>query len=319
MPASAASLLLSALAALAPAAAAPAEPSRPAPPAALTRAASPTGPPARPPGSRGSSRAPPHGRRPARRARRACSRRSGAGPGGPSACSSSRPAATGCASCFPTGPTAAPRGSTRERVRLVRTSYRVEIDLSARRVTVLRAGRVVRRFRAVVGAPGTPTPRGRFAIYERARQPDPRGFLGPYALHLTAHSDVLDDYGGGPGRVAIHGRGGSSLRDPLGSAASHGCVRVDNAAVRYLARMLAPGVPVASRPRLPARWRSRTAHATTHKRARRASSPAGSNPAASTRNPRARRPRTTRSRSRRRTSPARCTWGTRSTGRSRTR
>ena len=34
----------------------------------------------------------------------------------------------------------------------------------------------------------------------------PSGFLGPWALHLTAHSDVLDDYGGGPGTVAIHGR-----------------------------------------------------------------------------------------------------------------
>jgi lipoprotein-anchoring transpeptidase ErfK/SrfK len=131
-----------------------------------------------------------------------------------------------------------------QRVRLVRTKYRVEIDLSARRVTLRRAGRVARRFRAVVGASATPTPRGTFALYERARQPDPRGFLGPYALHLTAHSRVLDDYGGGPGRIAIHGRGGSSLRDPLGSAASHGCVRVDNAAIRFLARVLAPGVPV---------------------------------------------------------------------------
>ena len=131
------------------------------------------------------------------------------------------------------------------RVRLSRTKHRVEIDLSERRVTVLRAGRVARRFRAVVGASATPTPRGLFAIYERARQPEPHRFLGPYALHLTAHSDVLDDYGGGPGRVALHGRDGSSLLDPLGAAASHGCVRVDNAAIRSLARLLRPGVPVA--------------------------------------------------------------------------
>ena len=135
-----------------------------------------------------------------------------------------------------------------QRVRLVRTRWRVEIDLSARRITLLRAGRPSRRFRAVVGAPGTPTPRGRFAIYERAAQPDPAGFLGPFALHLTAHSDVLDDYGGGPGRVAIHGRGGASLLDPLGSAASHGCVRVASAGIRYLARVLTPGVPVVISP-----------------------------------------------------------------------
>jgi hypothetical protein len=132
-----------------------------------------------------------------------------------------------------------------DRVRLVRTRWRVQIQLKARRVTLLRDGRPRHRFKAVVGAPSTPTPRGRFAIYETARQPDPDGFLGPVALHLTAHSDVLEDYGGGPGRVAIHGRGGSSLVDPLGSARSHGCVRVDNRAVRLLARVLAPGVPVA--------------------------------------------------------------------------
>ncbi|MDA0181219.1 L,D-transpeptidase [Solirubrobacter phytolaccae] len=131
------------------------------------------------------------------------------------------------------------------RVRLSRTRWRVEVDRSARLVRVLRGGRTVRRFRAVVGAPGTPTPVGRFAVAEFAREPDPDGFLGPYALHLTAHSEVLDDYGGGPGRVAIHGRGGASLADPLGSARSHGCVRVSNAAVRFLARRLVPGVPVA--------------------------------------------------------------------------
>ena len=130
------------------------------------------------------------------------------------------------------------------RVRLVRTPWRVRVSLAARRVTVLRHGRALRRFGAVVGAPATPTPRGRFAVYELARQPDPHGFLGPWALHLTAHSDVLDDYGGGPGRVAIHGRDGASLADPLGSAASHGCIRVADAEVRFLARVLAPGTPV---------------------------------------------------------------------------
>jgi hypothetical protein len=131
-----------------------------------------------------------------------------------------------------------------DRVVLRPTRWRVVINVRARRVTVLRDGRPVRRFAAVVGAPGTPTPRGRFAIYEIDRQPDPFGFLGPVALHLTAHSDVLDDYGGGPGRVALHGRGGASLLDPLGSAASHGCIRVDSREAAWLARKVQPGVPV---------------------------------------------------------------------------
>ena len=77
-----------------------------------------------------------------------------------------------------------------------------------------------------------------FAVYERARQPDPSAFIGPWALHLTAHSNVLRNYGGGPGRIAIHGRSGASLRDPLGSGRSHGCVRVANSDIRWLARKL---------------------------------------------------------------------------------
>ena len=63
-------------------------------------------------------------------------------------------------------------------------------------------------------------------------------------LHLTAHSNVLEDYGGDPGRVAIHGRGGASLRDPLGSARSHGCIRIDNRWIRWMARTLRPGTRV---------------------------------------------------------------------------
>jgi lipoprotein-anchoring transpeptidase ErfK/SrfK len=134
-----------------------------------------------------------------------------------------------------------------DRVVLSRTRWRVVVDVSDRTVSLLRAGRLVARVSAVVGAPGTPTPIGRFAIYEKARQPQPRGFLGPWALHLTAHSDVLDNYDGGPGRVAIHGRDGASLRDPLGSARSHGCVRVDDAFVSLLARRLPAGTPVTIR------------------------------------------------------------------------
>ena len=145
---------------------------------------------------------------------------------------------------LPTRPNGSSKWVNAERVRLVRTRWRVEVDRSARRLTLLRDGHARRTFDVVVGAPGTPTPTGRFAIYETARQPDPHGFLGPFALHLTGHSDVLDDFGGGPGRLAIHGRGGSSLADPLGSARSHGCIRIGNAAVRLLARVLAPGVPV---------------------------------------------------------------------------
>ncbi|HWK29243.1 MAG TPA: L,D-transpeptidase [Solirubrobacter sp.] len=129
-------------------------------------------------------------------------------------------------------------------VRLRHTDRWVRVRLKARTVSLYRGGRLALRTRAVIGAGATPTPRGLFAVLLAARQKAPRGFLGPWAIHLTAHSDVLDDYGGGQGRVAIHGRGAESLLDPLGSARSHGCVRVPNDAVSKLATALRPGTPV---------------------------------------------------------------------------
>ncbi|MFN8205225.1 MAG: L,D-transpeptidase [Solirubrobacteraceae bacterium] len=132
----------------------------------------------------------------------------------------------------------------RDRVRLLRLRTWISVSLRRRTVTLYRNGRRLARSRAVIGAPATPTPRGLAAVYERAAQRPADGFLGPWALHLTALSDVLDDYGGGPGRVAIHGRDGASLLDPLGSARSHGCIRISDRAVRRLARLAPPGTPV---------------------------------------------------------------------------
>jgi hypothetical protein len=132
-----------------------------------------------------------------------------------------------------------------DRTRITTTPWRIVISARSRTVAVRRAGKRVRRFSAVVGAPATPTPRGVFAISERIRQS--QGVLGPWALHLTAHSDVLEDFGGGKGRVAIHGRSGALLADPLGSARSHGCIRLDNDTVSWLAQRAIEGTPVVIR------------------------------------------------------------------------
>jgi hypothetical protein len=55
------------------------------------------------------------------------------------------------------------------------------------------------------------------------------------ALPLTAFSATLRRFGGGPGRVAIHGRGGASLNDPLESARSHDSIRIDNGPIAWIA------------------------------------------------------------------------------------
>jgi len=127
---------------------------------------------------------------------------------------------------------------------LSRTRWAVRVRLGERRLSVYSRGRLVRTVRVVVGAPATPTPRGTFAIYEVAPQRERRGFTGPWALNLTGFSTVLESFGSGPGRVAIHGRDGASLLDPLGTARSHGCVRIDNRMIDWMRQRLANGTPV---------------------------------------------------------------------------
>jgi lipoprotein-anchoring transpeptidase ErfK/SrfK len=124
------------------------------------------------------------------------------------------------------------------------TAYRIEISIGRRIVRLLHDGRVLHTYKSVVGRPGLATPRGLFAVSERVPQPDAGGFLGPWALILTAFSPNLMTFGGGPGQVAVHGRAGTSLVDPLGSARSHGCVRIANEAIRLLARVAREGTPV---------------------------------------------------------------------------
>jgi lipoprotein-anchoring transpeptidase ErfK/SrfK len=141
-----------------------------------------------------------------------------------------------------------PDGTTgwipRNNVDVMHTPYWVSVDTSTRTVTVDRDGKQLHRYLAVVGKPSTPTPDGLAAIYEKDPQSDPTAFLGPWALPLTILSDVLYNFGGGPGRVAIHGRDGASLLDPLGTDASHGCIRIDNDPVTWMAHHLPAGTPV---------------------------------------------------------------------------
>jgi lipoprotein-anchoring transpeptidase ErfK/SrfK len=128
--------------------------------------------------------------------------------------------------------------------KLTSTEWQISIDLSARRVTVYRDGRVERRFRAVVGNPSTPTPRGRFFV-EEAVALSAADAGGPFALATSARSDVLQEFNGGPGQIAIHGTNG--LYDALGTAASHGCIRLSTAAITWLARRIGSGVPLTVR------------------------------------------------------------------------
>jgi len=116
------------------------------------------------------------------------------------------------------------------------------MHLKRRELVLLRGDRPIRTFRAGMGRPGTPTPVGRFAIWDTwPTPPEWRGIYGSHIIALTAHSTVLTTFMGGDGRVAIHG-GGSIGR--VGRPSSNGCVIVAPDALAFLARSLPPGTSV---------------------------------------------------------------------------
>jgi lipoprotein-anchoring transpeptidase ErfK/SrfK len=121
------------------------------------------------------------------------------------------------------------------------TSLRVVIHLSSRRVLVYRDGRLIRTFSAVVGAPSTPTPSGHFFLEETVKL-SASTVGAPYALALSARSNVFQEFAGGPGQVAIHGT--DNVGGVLGTAVSHGCVRVASGTVAWLAVNMDPGAPI---------------------------------------------------------------------------
>jgi lipoprotein-anchoring transpeptidase ErfK/SrfK len=124
---------------------------------------------------------------------------------------------------------------------LTTTSWHLVVKTSKRRVLVYRRGRLVRSLAAIVGKPSTPTPHGQFFVEESVRMlPGSAG--GPFALASSARSNVLQEFEGGPGQIALHGL--ENLGGTPGTAVSHGCVRLTNPSIRWLAARITPGVPV---------------------------------------------------------------------------
>jgi hypothetical protein len=123
-------------------------------------------------------------------------------------------------------------------LRTVTTFLRV--DLRHRRATLYDDGRRIWRSPVGVGAPATPTPAGRFYVRQRLRGLAGNPMYGPWAFGTSAYSTALSDWPGG-GVVGIHG---TDRPDLIPGRPSHGCVRVPNAAIRRLARLMPIGTPV---------------------------------------------------------------------------
>jgi lipoprotein-anchoring transpeptidase ErfK/SrfK len=140
------------------------------------------------------------------------------------------------------GPTPPPMGwISAASTRTTATDWHIVVNRRARSVTVYSNGHQVRRYEAIVGKKSTPTPTGEFFVEENVRLPGGRPGA-PFALATSARSKVFQEFEGGPGQIALHGL--TNVGGTLGTAVSHGCVRLANRSISWLAARIKPGDPV---------------------------------------------------------------------------
>ncbi len=121
------------------------------------------------------------------------------------------------------------------------TRVRIEVDLSARRLALIDGGRVVRSARVSVGAAGSPTPTGRFAVTDKLAGSRFSATYGCCILALSGRQPNLPAGWQGGDRLAIHGAPAGS---PIGSPVSAGCLHAAEDDLRRLMRRVPLGAPV---------------------------------------------------------------------------
>jgi lipoprotein-anchoring transpeptidase ErfK/SrfK len=119
--------------------------------------------------------------------------------------------------------------------------WQVRVSLPDHRLWLFHNGVVEFETDVAIGTAQYPTPTGTFFVTDPIdlHQTPDLGY-GVFAIGLSGHSDVLTDFMGGDGQIAIHG---TNNPGEIGRDVSHGCVRVTNAAIERLST-LPLGTPV---------------------------------------------------------------------------
>lgn len=136
-----------------------------------------------------------------------------------------------------------PNGSTgwvsAAEVTLTRLQYRIVVSTKQNTLSLYRGSTLLATYSVATGTGGTPTPLGDFYLTELIA-PTNTGY-GPYAFGLSAYSEVLTSFGAGPGQIGLHGTNDAAS---IGTAASHGCIRMSNEDITTLAGLLPLGTPI---------------------------------------------------------------------------
>lgn len=113
------------------------------------------------------------------------------------------------------------------------------INRKTLRITLFKNGRAIFKAPVGVGKSSTPTPGGHFWIREILHDFH-NPVYGPLAFGTAAYSNKLKDWPGG-GVVGIHGTNEPNL---IPGRPSHGCVRMKNASILKLKRLMPLGTPL---------------------------------------------------------------------------
>jgi lipoprotein-anchoring transpeptidase ErfK/SrfK len=124
--------------------------------------------------------------------------------------------------------------------KLHRTRWLIFVDRSKMKMTVYLNGRRHWERPVGVGKPSTPTPAGHFWIRSRIKIKKRSSPYWPYALGTSAYSSLPGWPGGGV--VAIHGDAKAPGLIP--GQPSHGCIRLRNEDVAWLAQRIDVGTPL---------------------------------------------------------------------------
>jgi lipoprotein-anchoring transpeptidase ErfK/SrfK len=124
---------------------------------------------------------------------------------------------------------------------------RIVISIKNRKLRLIRDGKVVRTYSVAVGQPAYPTPTGRFSIIQKLENPTWTPPSSPWAKGLgpipPGPGNPLGTrwIGTSADAVGIHG---TYADYSIGSAASHGCLRMHIRDVEALYEEVAVGMPV---------------------------------------------------------------------------
>jgi hypothetical protein len=119
--------------------------------------------------------------------------------------------------------------------------WQIRISIADRHLWLFHNGVLDFDTGVTVGADEYPTPPGIFYFTDPLDlHKTPNLGYGVFAIGLSGHSDVLNEFAGGDAQIAIHG---TNNPGDIGRNISHGCVRVTNDAIERLST-LPLGTPV---------------------------------------------------------------------------